>query len=224
MTLLHSMNRTEFLSRFLHQLRDDWSYSPPTPATIQQAVAVSKDEIGFEKYRAQFVELAAIMDTCVAESLWGGNPLKHPRVIALAKLEPSQRAAIAVAAAQGLVWMDQCRQWVQRNTPKESIALRVMAAVLLVVGRVRNGYSAPQLAALARIGASSQDMDLVVISARGAIAEIMAVNTLQIPRDKETRIALKQFLDFTASYPHNLQRVVKAINKLLPFTSNDHAA
>ena len=220
-------NRTDFLARFLHQLRDDWTYVPPTPKTIAQAAAAAKDEIGFDMYRAQFMTLAHIMDTCAAEDLWGGNPLKHPRVLALAKLEASQRAMIAVAAAQGLVWMDQCQKWVQRNTPKESIALRVMAAALLVAGRVGSGYSAPQLAALARIGASSQDMDLVAISARGAIAEILAANIREFPRDKETRIALKQFLDFIGSDDHmvnNLKPVVRAIDKLTPLTVDEHAA
>ena len=208
------MNRAEFLSRFLHQLRDDWSYLPPTPATIQQAVAVSKDELGFDMYRAQFTTLADIMDACATESLWGGNPLKHHRVLALAKLEPSQRAMIVVAAAQGLVWMDQCGRWRQHNTPKNEIALGVMTAVLIVAGRIRGGYSANQLAALARIGASSQDMDLRFISARGAIAEILALSIRELPRNKETLTALKQFLDFTARYPANLKRVAKAIDKL----------
>ncbi len=214
-------NRAEFITRFLHQLRDDWTYSPPSLETVQQATAVSTDEIGFERYHAQFTTLADIMDVCGAESLWGPNPLKHHRVLALAKLEPSQRAMIAVAAAQGLVWMDQCARWRQHNTPKNEIGLAVMTAVLIVAGRNRDGYCAEQLAALARIGASSQDMDLRFISARGAIAETLALNIRQLPRNKETLTALKRFLDFTARYPDNLKRVARAIDKLRHLTAHE---
>lgn len=208
-------NHDEFITRFLHRLRDDWTYSSPSTETIQEATAVSRDEIGFDRYCAQFTILTDIMDACATESLWGGNPLKHHRVLALAKLEPSQRAMIVVAAAQGLLWMDQCGRW-RQHTPKNEIALGVMVAVLIVAGRFRGGYSADQLAALARIGASSQDMDLRFISARGTIAEILALNIRELPRSKETLTPLKQFLDFTARYPANLNRVVKAIDKLTP--------
>jgi hypothetical protein len=48
-----------------------------------------------------------------------------------------------------------------------------MLAVLVSVGRNKKGYTAAQLAALARIRSSLEDMDIFVVRAREVIDEIV---------------------------------------------------
>lgn len=179
------ITRAEFISRFLYQIRDDEFYgnpgSLPKADVIQQAATAAKDILGFDDHRASFALLAEVIDVCTAEELElrgsgtaARNATKHPRVVALKKLDSSQRASVAAAAAQGLAWMEDCRQWIQDSTLRNQIAKRVMTAVLVSVGSIGRGYTAAQLTALAQIGASLQDMDVFVVRARRAITEIVA--------------------------------------------------
>ena len=177
-------SRAEFISRFLYQIREDEFYgspgSPPKPEVIEKATAAAKDIIGFEANRASFSLLAEIIDVCTAEELASRgsgvaarNATKHPRVTALKKLSFAERASIACAASQGLAWMEDCRKWVEDYTLRNQIAKRVMLAVLVSIGRMKRGYTAAQLTALARIGSSLKDMDIFVVRAREVIDEIV---------------------------------------------------
>jgi len=177
-------NRAEFISLFLYQIRDDEFYgnpgSLPKREVIEQAAAAAKDIIGFEKHRAAFGVLAEVIDVCTGEELAmrgsgvaARNATKHPRVAALKKLDAVDRASFAVAAAQGLAWMEDCRQWVQDHTLRNQITKRIMLAILVSVGRIKRGYTAAQLAALERIGASLEDRDIFVVRAREVIDEIV---------------------------------------------------
>src|SRR5215468_2639292 len=125
--------RTEFVSRFLYQIRDDEFYGNPgtlpKPEVIEQAGVAAKDAIGFDAHRESFTTLAEIIDVCTAEELASRgsgiaarNATKHPRVMALKKLDSAQRASIAAASAQGLAWMEDCRQWVQDHSLRNQIA------------------------------------------------------------------------------------------------------
>jgi len=225
------IDRAQFISRFLYQISDEEFYwasgTPANDEVIKGAVALAKDDLGFDSHFSDFETLAQTIDECIAEELISQgngvaakNASKHPRVVALAGLAPQRRAGIAAASAQSLAWMEQCRNWVQDHTLRNQIAKRVFTGILVTVGRVK-GYSDSELAALARIGAALKDMDLFVIRARGAIIEILAANATQIPSDKQTQIALKRLVDFTADYPANPQPVLKGIAKLnLPTAKN----
>ena len=225
---------TDFISRFLYHLRDDEWYgnpgAPPTPEILAQVAATAKDTLGFEAHRGHFTALAKIIDTGVAEELAvrgsgiaARNASKHPLVAALGKSDFQDRAGISAAAAQGLVWMEECRQWVQDVTLRNQIAKRVMTAIVVSVGRIKRGYSPAQLAALVRIGASLKDNDVFVVRTRGAIAEILAGSFSSIPRDEGTLLVMRQFLDRVADCS-NAVPVFKAMDKLLSLTSDDHAA
>ena len=181
-------NRAEFISRFLYQIRDDEFYgnpgSLPKSEVVVQASATARDIIGFDAHRASFTTLAEVIDVCTAEELASKgsgiaarNATKHPQVAALKKLDSAQRAGVAAAAAQGLAWMEDCRQWVQDHNLRNQIAKRVMTAILVSVGRIKRGYTAAQLAALAQIGASLRDTDVFVVRSRQAIDEILAGKT-----------------------------------------------
>ncbi len=213
------MNQAEFVSRFLHQVHDDWTYSPPTAEALQDALSACKDELGFADYEAQFLELGEIMDAQAAIGLWGGDPRKDARVLAIADREPARRAAMVAAAAQTLAWLDQCQNRVRNNTPRNQIGMKVATSVLLVAGKAKGGFTPAQLAALVRIGASSQDMDGMIIMGRGMIAVILAGHSEEIPADPATRRALKEFLDFINAYPAKTQKEIKAIAKLLPIAA-----
>ena len=176
-------NRADFISRFLYQISDDEFYGNPgtlpKPEAIDRAAAAARDFVGFDAHRASFATLAEVIDVCTAEELdlrgsgiAARNATKHPRVAALKKLDFVERASIATAAAQGLAWMEDCRQWVQDHTLRNQIAKRVMLAVLVSVGRIKRGYTTEQLAALAKIGTALEDMDIFVVRAREVIDEI----------------------------------------------------
>ena len=226
-----AIDQTKFISRFLYQINDEEPYwvagSPPKEETIKQALAIAKDDLNFESHRSHFEVLADVLDACVAEELAShGNGIaaknasKHPRVLALVDLSETERAGIALVSVQTLAWMEQCRKWVQDHSLRNQIAKRVLTGILVTAGRIKSGYSDLQLAALAQIGVTLHDMDLCVIRARGAIAEILTANAAKIPTDKKTRDALKHFVDFTADYPANPQPVLKAIAKLRSVTAN----
>src|SRR5215471_17312332 len=102
--------RTEFVSRFLYQIRDDEFYGNPgtlpEPQVIEQAGAAAKDVIGFDAHRESFTMLAKIIDFCTAEELAARgtglaarNATRHPKVMALKKLDSAERANIAAASA-----------------------------------------------------------------------------------------------------------------------------
>ena len=177
-------NRAEFISRFLYQISDDEFYGNPgtlpKPEVIDRAAAAARDVVGFDAHRASFAALAEIIDVCTAEEIdlrgsgiAARNASRHPRVAALKKLDFVARAGIAAAAAQGLAWMEDCRPWVQDHTLRNQIAKRVMLAILVSVGRIKRGYTAGQLAALAKIGAALEDGDIFVMRAREVIDEIV---------------------------------------------------
>jgi hypothetical protein len=227
-------NRSEFISRFLYSLEDDEPYSnhgkPADAVTIAAASAAAKDVLGFDAHKGAFTSLAEVIDVCTAEELESKgngqaarNAAKHPQVVALTKLAPEQRTAIAAAAFQGLAWMEDCRQWVRDGTLRNQIAKRVMTGVVVAIPRTKKGYSSSQLAALVRIGASLRDDDLFVLRSRGAIAEILAANVASIPRDEETMAGMRNFLDKIAAHP-NAAPVFQSMEKLLTFTSEKHAA
>ncbi len=179
------INRAQFISLFLYQIREDEFYgnpgSLPSPAIVEQAVAAAKDIVDFDLHRSSFALLAETIDVCTAQELAlkgsgiaARNANKHPKVIELKNLNPEYRAGIAVAAAQGLAWMENCRPWVKDTTLRNQIAKRVMTAILFSIGRIKKGYSTAQLTALSQIGSSLEDMDLFVIRAREAIDEIVS--------------------------------------------------
>jgi hypothetical protein len=151
------------------------------------------------------------------------NATKHPKIIALLKLNYEKRASISAAAAQGLAWMQECSAWCRETTLRNQIALRVMAGVLVGVGRIKKGYSSAQLGALLRIGASLKDNDNFILRARGAIAEILAGSFGILPSDVKTLALMKQFLDVIAAGP-NAASVFKAMEKLASLTGEDHLA
>jgi hypothetical protein len=226
-------NRSEFISRLLYSLKDNEPYSnpgkPPAPGTIAAASAAAIDVLGFDAHKEAFTTLAEVIDVCTAEELESKgsgqaarNAAKHPQVLALTKLRPEQRAAIAAAAFQGLAWMEDCRQWVQDATLRNQIAKRVMTGIVVAVGRTKKGYSCSQLGALVRIGSSSRDNDMFVLRSRGAIAEILAASLESLPRDDQTIAGMRNFLDKIAAYP-NAAPVFQSIEKLLTFTSEEHA-
>ena len=227
-------DRAEFISRFLYRLDNDEPYSnpgaPPSPETIAKASASANDRVGFDVHRAAFSTLAVVMDACTTEELQlkgngqaARNASKHPQVVALGKLTSDQRAAITVAALQGLAWMEDCRPWVTDSTLRNQIAKRVMAGIVTAVGRIKKAYSPAQLGALAQIGASLDDSDLFVLRSRGAIAEILAGNLESIPRDPNTISAINTFLERIADQP-NAAPIFNAMDKLLPFVSKQAAA
>jgi hypothetical protein len=214
----------DFLSRFLYQISEDEFYwvpgTPPTPQIVEKAAARAKDDLGFERHRAHFASLADLIDACTAEELESHgsgqaarNAAKHARVMALAKLDPAARAGVAAAAAQGLAWIEACQPWARDSTLRNQVAIRVMAAVLVVAGRVRKGYEPEQLAGLARIGAGMRWCDLFYIRARGAIIEILAANAAACPRDPATLDALRQLLEVAESHA-NPAPVIKAMASL----------
>ncbi|MEY2466951.1 MAG: hypothetical protein QOD03_1472 [Verrucomicrobiota bacterium] len=220
------MERSEFISRFLYQIRDDEFYgnpgSPPTASVIQKVSTFVKDELGFEAYRTYFITLADILDVCVAEEIAARgsgiaarNASKHPRVVELSKLDSEQRAGISSAAAQGLAWYEQCedQNWLQDHSLRNQINKRVMTAIIVAVGRIKKGYTQSQLAALARVGISLQTSDTFALRARGAIVEILAGNFINLPRDEDTLTALRSLLDRIASQP-NAAPVFQAMDKL----------
>jgi len=222
-----------FISRLLFQIQDDEPYwvngTPPTPQLVANACAVAKDEVDFDSHRSHFDGLAEILDACIAEELEthghgiaARNATKHPRVVALTKSDSQHRAGIATAAAQGLAWYEACNKWVQDHSLRNQIAKRVMTAILVVAGRVREGYSTAQLAAVARLGASMRGMDLFEIRARGAILEILAANIAGLARDKSTLTAIRKLVSFAAEYPANPQPVLKAIEKLTSFAQHEN--
>ena len=197
---------------------------------MAKASSAARDALGFDAHIAAFTTLADVIDVCTAEELeskgYGQaarNAGKHPRVVALTKLEFEQRAAVAAAAFQGLAWMEDCRQWVRDATLRNQIAKRVMTGVGVAVGRIKKGYTAAQLGALVRIGASLKDNDVFVLRSRGAIAEILAASSSSIPRDSETMVEIARFLDSIAERS-NAAPVFKAMDKLLTLTSEQHAA
>jgi hypothetical protein len=175
--------------------------------------------------------LAEVIDVCTAEELESKgsgiaarNATKHPSVIALTKLEFERRASITSAAAQGLVWMDVCGQWVHDTTLRNQIAKRVMTAILVAVGRIKRGYSSAQLAALTRLGVVLRESDGFALRARGAIVEIIAGNIPQLPHDNETLTVLRQLLDVIGarSIAH-AQPTLKAADKLKSLAFNGQA-
>jgi hypothetical protein len=177
-------SRNEFISRFLYRIGDDEFYGNagtlPEPEVIARATGAAEDIVGFETHRESFSLLAEMIDVCTAEEIASRgsgvaarNASKHPLVTALKKLDLAKRASIACAASQGLAWMEDCREWVQDHTLRNQIAKRVMLAVLVSVGRNKKGYTAAQLAALARIRSSLEDMDIFVVRAREVIDEIV---------------------------------------------------
>ena len=221
-------NKTEFIKRFLYQIRDEDFYwipgTPPTKDVVAQASIATKDVIGYETHRAAFEKLAEVIDVCTAEELESKghgmaarNATKHPSVIALTKLDSEQRAGVATAAAQGLAWMDDCGQWAKDTTLRNQIARRVMTAILVAVGRIKKGYESGQLAGLTRIGVSLQASDGFVLRARGAIVEILAGNISNFPRDKGTCKVLGELLDIIVARP-NAQPALNAVDKLKPLT------
>src|ERR1044071_4618943 len=173
-------DRAEFISRFLYRLDIKETYSnpgaPPTAETIAEASASANDRVSFDAHQAAFSTLAVVIDACTAEELplkgngqAARNASKHPQVVALGKLPSDQRAAITVAALQGLAWMEDCRPWVNDSTFRNQIAKRVMAGIVTAVGRIKKAYSPAQLGALLQIGASLKDSDLFVLRSRGSI-------------------------------------------------------
>jgi hypothetical protein len=227
-------SRADFISRFLYRVGDDEYYwvpgAPPTPEVIGKATAAAKDVLGFDAHQAAFTKLAETIDLCTAEELASKghglaarNASKHPAVISLGKLEPDRRAGLGAAAAQGLAWMEDCRPWVPDATLRNQIAKRVMAAIVVSVGRVKTGYTPAQLDALLRMGTSLKDNDVFVLRARGAIAEILAGNLGHLPKDKGTSTVMENFLDVICGSP-NAAPVFKAVEKLLPLTSAQHAS
>lgn len=230
---LDMSTRPEFISRFLYRVGDDELYwmpgTPPSAEVIEEAAAAARDILGFDAHSAAFTMLAEVIDVCTAEELESKgvglaarNAIKHPRVIALTKLESVQRASIAVAAAQGLAWMEDCRKWVQDATLRNQIAKRVMTGIIVGIGRIKKDYSSAQLSALVRIGVSLRDNDVFVLRSRGAIAEILAGSLSNLPHDEVTLKALRRFLDVIAESP-NAAPVFKAMDKLASLTSEDHA-
>jgi hypothetical protein len=185
----------EFISRFLFRIRDDEFYGnpgeQPKPELIKRAGLAAKDVVGFASHCESFTMFAEIIDVCTAEELASKgsgiatrNATKHPRILALKSLDPIQRASIAAASAQGLAWMEDCREWIQDHSLRNQIAKRIMVAILYSVGRIKRGYTPTQLTALAKIGKSLQDMDIFVIRARDTINEITSKN----PDPEKSRI------------------------------------
>jgi hypothetical protein len=224
----------DFISRFLYRVGDDEYYwvpgAPPTPEVIAEASAAAKDVLGFGAHQAAFATLAETIDLCTAEELASKghgiaarNATKHPAVIALSKLEHDRRAGLAAAALQGLAWMEDCRRWVSDATLRNQIAKRVMAAIVISVGRVKTGYTPAQLDALLRIGTSLKGNDVFVLRSRGAVAEILAGNVSHLPSDKGTLTVMGRFLDIVCASP-NAAPVFKAVEKLLPLTSAQQAS
>ena len=227
---------SDFISRFLYHARtsEDQFYwvpgTPPTSEIIAQASGVLRDILGFAAHQAAFSTLAEVIDVCTAEELESKgqgiaarNSTKHPSVVALTKLDAGQRASIAAAAAQGLLWMQECRKWVLDTWLRNQIGIRVMTGIIVAVGRIKQGYSPPQLGALARIGASLETKDHFILRSRGAIVEILAGSLNSLPRDTGTLSALRRLLDTVADAP-NAVPVFNAMDKLLCLTSGGHAA
>ena len=138
--------------------------------------------------------------------------LKHPRVLALKKLAPEKQAGLAMASAQTLAWMEQCRKWVPDASLRNQISKRVMMAII-VSGIIKRGYSPAQLSALARVGSKLRDCDIFVLRVRGAIAEILAGLASAISRDEATQTALKKLVKSVLERP-NAAPATRAAQKL----------
>jgi hypothetical protein len=184
---------------------DEWWKNPDSPPPrdiLQQAVGQASGLVQTETNRADFEKLAEVLDHCVEEEMpvrgfgqAGKNATKHPAVVALTKLEPLQRSRIAIAAAQWLLWTDDCAKWVHRANLRTQISIRVLTSVIVVIAKKKTTFSPDDLATLTRIGASMQSRDVFVLRAMAAIVEILTKHVDELPRDTSTLQACRELLN-----------------------------
>ena len=184
---------------------DEWWKNPdslPSPQIVEEAVAMVKVRLDFHAHEAPLSVLAEAMDACVAEEMplrgfgqAGKNAKKHPRVIALSQTDAAKRSQVALAAAQALAWMEECRKWCQDANLRTQIQKRVMAAALALIAEKKTIYTPIELSVLTQIGASLKDRDAFVLGALGGIVEIIAKHAKDLPRDAKTLEACKRLLD-----------------------------
>jgi hypothetical protein len=199
----------------------------PTPEAVQEAASCAKDQVGFNSHQTAFSALAEVMDVCVAEEIplrgygqAGSNAKKHPRIISLVKSHEEARSHLALAAAQTLVWMEDCRKLCHDANLRTQIQKRVVAATLMLIAGQKSIYTASELSVQAQLGASLKDRDVFVLGSVAAIVEIVAKHAKELPRTSGTIAACRQLLDA----PHEIfvsKRLNSSVAQLKKFVNSD---
>jgi len=108
-----------------------------------------------------------------------------------------------------------CAAKTAEATLRNQIAKRVMLAVLVSVGHIKRGYTAPQLAALAQMGASLQDMDIFAVRARQSPSKSLEFH-LCPAYDGQPWFAKMRTKLFTILWIHWCLSLVNKLQKLTP--------
>jgi hypothetical protein len=215
---------TDFVALFLSEGNDDEPYwMPGRPASAQTLAEVTgwiQDDLGFEAYREHFQRLAEVIEVCTAEALAdrgsgvaATKTIAHPSVLKLAELTGEQQAGISAAALQGLAWFEKCLPLKRDTFLRNQVALRVLVAVLMVIGVKARGYSPAQLAAIAALAAPMRGTGHFDLHAHDAVVKLLAANVKQLPRNETTRADVRMLLD-RPQYGAPPQWLVKAQQKL----------
>lgn len=197
---------------------------------VQEAESCAKDQVGFNSHQGAFSALAEVMDVCVAEEIplrgfgqAGSNAKKHPRVISLVKSHEVTPSQLALAAAQTLVWMEDCRHLCHDANLRTQIQKRVVAATLMLFAEKKSVYRASELSVLAQLGASLKDRDVFVLGSIAAIVEIVAKHVKELPRTPETIAACKHLIDA----PHEIfasKRLKSSVAQLEEFVTSHESS
>jgi hypothetical protein len=214
----------DFASLFLYEGNAEEPYWmpgwPPGEQTVAEVSRILHDELGFASHQVHFRRLAEVMGTCISEALAsrGGSiaatkTIAHPSVLALAHLGPNEQAGLSAAAVQGLVWFNQTKYLGRDAFLRNQVAMRVMVAVLMVIGVKARGFSPAQLAGIASIAAPFRDTGHFELRAHDAIVKLLAANVKNIPKNSKTSADVHQLLD-RPQYGSTPQWLVSAEKKL----------